>query len=131
MATVRQRRVARLIIKNATLDKPKTGGEIVESSGYGVSMKKNPQVILKSEGVSETLTDYGFSEDNAKKVVASILLNDDADSGHRLKAASEVFKVQGTYAPEKSVSLNIEVPIAKQKIATDAITRFLNGNPRN
>lgn len=128
MATTRQRRVAKLIIKNATLDKPLNGGEIVESSGYGVSMKKNPQVVLESEGVKEVLEESGFTEDNAKRVVSEIMLSEKVEPNARLKATDQVFKVQGTYAPEKSVNLNIEVPIGKQKTATDAITRFLNGN---
>ncbi len=55
MSSVRQKRVAKLIIENTNLDEPKTGGEIVESSGYGVSMKKNPQVVLNSDGVKEEL----------------------------------------------------------------------------
>ena len=131
MATLKQRRVAKLIIENATLDKPKTGGEIVESSGYGVSMKKNPQVVLNSDGVKEVLEESGFTEDNAKQVVSDIMLNEKVDPNTRLKATDQVFKVQGTYAPEKSVSLNIEVPTGKQKVATDAIVRFLNGNQRN
>lgn len=128
MATLRQRRVAKLIIENATLDNPKTGGEIVESSGYGVSMKKNPQVILNSDGVKEVLEESGFTEDNAKMVVTEILLNKKVKPDTRINAAKEVFKVQGSYAPEKSVNLNIEVPIGKQKTATDAIVRFLYGH---
>ena len=129
MATVRQRRVANLIIENVKLDTPRTGGEIVESSGYGVSMKKNPQVVLNSDGVKEVLEESGFTEDNAKMVVTEILLNKKVKPDTRINAAKEVFKVQGSYAPEKSVSLNIEVPVGKQKTATDAIIRFLNGNP--
>lgn len=109
MATIRQKRVAKLIIENSTLDKPLTGGEIVESSGYGVSMKKNPQVVLNSEGVEETLELYGFTEDNAKKVVSEIMLNPEADNNARLKATDQVFKVEGSYAAEKSMALNVNI----------------------
>ena len=130
MATIRQRRVAKLIIENASLDEPLNGGEILERVRYG-KISKQPSRVLKSEGVLEALEEYGFTEDNAKKVVSEILLNKEADDGHRLKAASEVFKVQGSYAPEKSLTVNIEVPIGKQKVATDAITRFLNGHQPN
>ena len=57
------------------------------------------------------------------------MLNKNTEPSARLKATDQVFKVQGTYAPEKSVSVNIEVPIGKQKTSTDAIVRFLTANP--
>lgn len=107
--TTLQKRVARKIIENAHLPEPLTSGEIVESSGYGESMKKNPQVIINSDGVRQELINLGFTEENAKSVVGKILLNEEAEDRDRLKAASEVFKVHGTYAPEKSVNVNVEV----------------------
>ena len=128
MATVKQKRVAELIVKNAGLDKPLNGGELVANSGYGVSMRKNPQVILESEGVKEALEEFGFTEDNAKRVVSEILLDPKQKGETRINAAKEVFKVQGSYAPEKSVSLSIDVPSEKKNLSNDAILRFLNGN---
>lgn len=107
MPTVKQKRAAKLIIENSKLNNPKTGGEIVESSGYGVSMKKNPQVVLNSEGVKEALEESGFTEENAKKVVESIMLNERVEPNARLKASDMVFKVHGSYAPDKSVNINI------------------------
>ncbi len=107
MSSVRQKRVAKLIIENTNLDEPKTGGEIVESSGYGVSMKKNPQVVLNSDGVKEELEILGFTEHNAKTVVTEILLNTKIKPETRINAAKEVFKVHGSYAPDKSVNINI------------------------
>lgn len=109
MATTKQRRVAKLIIENATLDKPMTGGEIVEKSGYGESMKLYPARIIDTEGVKEALNDYGFSEDNAKMVVAEILLKQDARDADRLKAADMVFEVQGSKAPAKTINLHGQV----------------------
>lgn len=108
MATTKQKRVAKLVIENLVVDKPLTGGEIVENSGYGVSMKKNPQVILNSEGVQEELKILGFDPHEAKKVVAEILIGGENDTV-KLKAADMIFKVHSTYAPEKSVSLNLNV----------------------
>lgn len=125
MARIKQQRVARLVIKNSTLDKPLTGGEIVASSGYGVSMKKNPQVILKSKGVQEALREQGFTEDNAKKVVESIMLNEKVDASARLKATNQVFKVHGSYAPEKHESLNRNINIDVRTKSNDALLRFI------
>lgn len=100
MATQKQKKVARLIIKNASLDKPLNGGEILEKVRYG-KISKQPSRVLESQGVKEELEILGFTEANAKTVVASILLNEEADNSSRLKAADQVFKVQGSYAPEK------------------------------
>lgn len=102
MATTKQKRVARLQIDNLTLDEPLTDGELVESGGYGPSMKKNPYKVLDSAGVKEALNEYGFSEDNAKRVVVEIMLDPEKDSSSRLKATDQVFKVHGSYASDKN-----------------------------
>ena len=109
MATLKQKEVAKAIIANSTLDKPLLGSEIVENSGYGVSMKKNPQVILNSEGVKQALAEYGFNEDNAKMVVTDIMMNEETDANTRLKATDQVFKIHGSYAAEKSINLNMNM----------------------
>lgn len=108
MATTKQKKVAKLIVENLKVDKPLTGGEIVESSGYGTSMKLYPGRILESEGVQEELKNYGFDPEKAKEVVAEILIAGENDTV-KLKAADMIFKVHSTYAPEKSVSLNMNV----------------------
>jgi hypothetical protein len=109
MPTTKQKRVAELIVENTKLDEPLNGGEIVENSGYGVSMKKNPQVVLESEGVKEALEEMGFTEANAKSVVTEIMLNPDADNSSRLKATDQVFKVKGSYAPDRNINLNMTI----------------------
>ena len=55
-------------------------------------------------------------------------VSEEPDYAVRHKYLDTAYKLKGSYAPEKSVSLNIEVPVGKQKTATDAIVRFLNGN---
>jgi len=126
MPTVKQKRVAKLIIENVKLDKPMTGGEIVESSGYGVSMKKNPQVVLESDGVKEVLNDYGFNEDNAKRVVSEIMLNKKEKSDVRLKATDQVFKVHKSYGSDgngnKTLIINI-IPETAQRYAISSSTK--------
>ncbi len=113
MATIKQKRVANLIIENMTLDKPMTGGEIVESSGYGVSMKKNPQVVLESDGVKEELELAGFSLNNAKRVVTEIMLDDKQKAEARLKATDQVFKVHHAYEDGSGGTrpINLVIPI--------------------
>lgn len=126
MPTARQKKVAELIVKNATLDKPLNGGQIVESSRYSKSMVIKPGVVIESEGVQQALADLGFTEENAKRVVASIMLNEKADDSARLKATDQVFKVHGSYE-EKPVTLNqmfIDTKSAKE-MTDEEITQFL------
>lgn len=126
MATTKQKRVAKLIIENTKLDKPLTGGEIVESSGYGVSMKKNAFVVLESEGVKEELEANGFTEENAMHVVQEIMLNTKVEPNARLKATDQVFKVRGTYAPEKHASVALNIDDNTRTKTKSAISRFLS-----
>jgi hypothetical protein len=123
MPTQRQKRVAKLIIENATLDKPLTGGEMLANVSYSAGLQKQPSRILESEGVREALNDYGFSEDNAKRVVAGILNEPKAANKDRLKASELVFKVHGTFAPEKSINLNANVDMSTAPTETQEIAR--------
>lgn len=100
MATLRQKKVARLIVENATLDKPLNAGQILEKVRYG-KVSKQPSRVFESQGVKKELEILGFTENNAKTVVGKILLNEEADNMSRLNAADKIFKVHGTYAPEK------------------------------
>lgn len=134
MATDLQRDLAEAIVKNAKLPraKRKNKTELLESIGYApTTAEKEAKTILEAKGVQEVLDDLGFNENNAMKVVSEIMLDPAKDANARLKATDQVFKVKGTYAPEKSVSLSLNVSPEKQKTATEAIARFLNGNTRN
>ena len=113
MSTQRQKKVARLIIENASLDKPLNAGEILEKVSYG-KISKQPSRVFESQGVKDELAVLGFTELNAKTVVASILLNEKADNPSRLKAADQVFKVHGTYAPEKK-AVHVDITEIKNK----------------
>jgi len=113
MGTQRQKKVAELIVKNATLDKPLNGGEILAKTGYAPGVIKNPSDILDSVGVKEELEILGFTESAAKQVVREIMLNTDADNSSRLKATDQVFKVLGSYAPEKrEIKADVETKVS-------------------
>lgn len=118
MATVRQRKLAEAIIENSTLDKPLNAGQMLEKVGYSKNVASAKSAdIINSEGVQSTLQEYGFNEDNAKRVVTDILLDEKKDANVRLKASDMVFKVYGTYAAEKKqmVNLNVEADITDNK----------------
>lgn len=109
MATLRQKRVARKIPKIIAEGKPITGGELVASVGYGEDMQRKPGEVLNSLGVQDELGKLGFTEEKAKEVVAVILGDTSLNPEPRLKAADMVFKSFGTYAPEKHLTVNVEV----------------------
>lgn len=73
---------------------------------------------LRDVKVQEALDSMGFNEISAKSVVVEIMSNPNADSNARLKATDQVFKVEGSYAPEKSESrtLNVEVKLENKDL---------------
>lgn len=102
MATEKQKKIAQLIVENATLDKPLNGGQMLAKVGYSESMQTaKVNDVLESEGVKQELEVLGFTAANAKLVVTEIMMNGDIDASARLKATDQVFKVTGEYAPEK------------------------------
>ena len=108
MATLRQKELAQSIVKNAKATKKKNKKELLVSVGYSeITAKANPEVIISGVGVQEELKALGFDEDSAKKVVGEILLDETIEPKDRLKAAGEIFKVSGSYAPEKRVNFNV------------------------
>lgn len=117
MATQRQKRVAKLIVENATLDKPLNGGEILDNTGYSKGIQKDPKVVFESFGVKSELAILGFTEHNAKSVVSEIMNNGDVEPNARLKAADMTFKVHGSYAPEKSVSVSLELGVSEEDLS--------------
>lgn len=121
MATVKQKRVARLIIENTKLAQPLTGAQMLAKVSYSKGIQTQPSRVLESEGVQEELKAQGFTEENAMNVVTEIMLNGDVDPGARLKATDQVFKVRGTYAPEKKLNLNFEVNSEHKERAINAI----------
>jgi hypothetical protein len=101
MATQRQKKLAKVIVENSTKDKPINAGQMLEKVGYSDNLVKQPGRVIESEGVQEELKELGFTEENAKRVVKEIMLNENVDPSARLKATDQVFKVKGSYAPEK------------------------------
>lgn len=110
MATRLQKRLAEEIIKDASSKIPRQKKDLLVSAGYDVvTAEASPGRTIDQVGVREALTELGFSEDGAKKVVAEILYSSKAKDHDRLDAADKVFKAHGTYAPEKHMNLNVEV----------------------
>lgn len=126
MATVRQKKLARLIIENATLDKPLNKKQLVVNSGYtAVQAERKQKEITESKGVKKELEVLGFTEEAAMKVVQEIMNSKDVDPSARLKATDQVFKIRGTYAPEKSIIANIQLSDSKNEKSNSIISSIL------
>lgn len=110
MPTNLQKNLAREIIENVKRKKPKNKKELVLSSGYGIkTATQQIPAVFEQKGVIDALNDFGFSVDNAKKVVGKILNDERVRPETRIRASEQVFKVHGTYAPDKSINLNIDL----------------------
>ena len=129
MPTTKQKKLAEQIVNNSKLEKPIGAGQMLENVGYAKTLVKQPKKIIETEGVQTALANLGFTEENAKTVVSEILLNPETKDNDRLKAAEQVFKVHGSYAPEKRQSLNLNVEITKdnpkaKQLADDFENKF-------
>lgn len=129
MATTKQKNVAKAIVENSTLDNPIGAGQVLKSVGYGTGLQHQPKRVIESEGVQEELEILGFTEQNAMNVVSEVMLNPDARDNDRLKASEMVFKVKGTYAPEKKaiVNLNIDSSNKEAQALADEYEEKLKG----
>ena len=127
MPTIRQRKVAKIIVDSLEKGETPTGIDILKSSNYSTTTSETKSTkIINSEGVREALEDLGFTEDNAKKVVSDIMLNEKVDPNARLKATDQVFKVRGSYK-EAEVSKALIVVISGEsaerfKIQSDDVS---------
>lgn len=59
--------------------------------------------------IQEELRKLGFDSNNAKRVISEILNDESIEPKDRIKAAENVFKVHGDYAPEKSITAHIDL----------------------
>lgn len=104
------------MVDNLKTGKQTAKAELMRQSGYGTGLQNQPKRVLESVGTIKALGDLGFNPETAKKVVESIMLNEDSADKDRLKASDMVFKVHGTYAAEKHVSLNIDTQVDSDKL---------------
>jgi hypothetical protein len=102
MSTIKQKTLAREIVKNAKRVKPLNATKLLERSGYTkVTARASSKKIMNVPGVQNELIVLGFDSESAQKVVLEIMSSKYTDASARLKATDQVFKVTGAYAPEK------------------------------
>lgn len=122
MGTLKQKRVARRLVKVFQNNENITAGKILADVGYSAAIQGEPGRIINSPGVSEELTILGFSEQKAKEVVSEILGDTDIEPRDRLKAADLVFKVHGSFAPEKHANTNLNLNITTSNELSELAT---------
>lgn len=126
MATVRQKKLAKLIVENSVSSKPLNKKEMLVSVGYTTNVAEvKAKEIIEQKGVKEELEVLGFTEEAAMKVVQEIMNSKDVDPSARLKATDQVFKIRGTYAPEKSIIANIQLSDSKNEKSNSIIESIL------
>lgn len=113
-STPREQTLARNIVANA--GRVQNLKELLTSSGYSIGSAKTVGRILTQRGVQDELIRLGFNEQAAKARVAEILYH--GKDEHSLKASELIFKVFGSFAPEKSVNLNVFAAVL-QEIANE------------
>ncbi len=108
MGSFRQKKLAKAIVKGIENGGKETAKDMLVKVGYAINTAEvKSKEIITQKGVVEELAKLGFDENNAKRVVGEIL--NTGEDPNRLKAADMIFKVNATYAPEKSINVNVQV----------------------
>lgn len=131
MPTPKQEKLAEQIIENSKRDKPLTAKEMLVNVGYATSVAESkPNEIIEAEGVTQALEERGFSVVAAKDVVGEILEDPLEKATDRLKAADMVFKVHGSYAPDKAINVNLNAEIIAEE-TLDKLATKINEQMKN
>lgn len=110
MSTIRQKNLANNIVNNLKRKNPLNKAELVVSSGYSeTTADRHTSAVFEQKGLQDELKVLGFDENTAKGVVSEIMLDNKVDANARLKATDQVFKVEGSYAPDRSTSVNLNI----------------------
>ena len=97
---IQRQRLVQNIINNQKTQRYKNLVELMVASGFSRSYANSDgYLIIKDPRIQEQLVKFGFNELTAKAIITEIAFC--GEEGNRLKAAQEMFKVHGTYAPEK------------------------------
>ena len=103
MATIKQENLARAMLENIGTGGKMTKGELLIKAGYSKNMSKQPERILKAEGVKQTLEglmrELGIDKNSRLKVLKKIFYSKDKRAV--LEANKEITKMAGEYAPNQ------------------------------
>jgi hypothetical protein len=97
--TTNQKKVAKMIVEQSASGKKISGKQILAKAGYGKGMAKHAGQVINSRGVKKQLKLLGFDVTSARKVGAAILNH--GEEQNKVAVMREIFKIYGSYAPEK------------------------------
>ena len=99
---IQRQRLVQNIINNQKTQRYKNLVELMVASGFSRSYANSDgYLIIKDPQIQKQLVKFGFNELTAKAIVTEIAFC--GEEGNRLRAAQEMFKVHGSYAPEQHV----------------------------
>lgn len=113
MPTIRQKKAAEVFVDKMKSGEIPTAGEVLKTSDYSEWVQKKPSIVFDSDGFKEALNHLGFSEEAADLTIAKILRTGKEEN--KIKAAQEIYKRQGSYAPEKSIQANTTLDEIQKK----------------
>jgi len=131
MGSFRQKKLAQAIVKGIENGGKETAKDMLVKVGYAINTAEvKSKEIIEQKGVQEELAKLGFDPENAKRVVGEIL--NSGEDPNRLKAADMIFKVNGSYAPEKSINVNVSMIDDKaiQDLANELNSKMLHVHER-
>ena len=95
--TEKQKRLAKLLVKNTSADKPRSDKELAIEAGYSVSTAGTQQGRLASSpGVKKALAEWGFTPERVNEVIDRALDAKDSSwfKGKRIESNAPDHKVQ-------------------------------------
>lgn len=122
MPTINQEKAARKFKEVLEGKEDLDGAGILESIGYSKAIAKNPKMVFQSKGFQEALKKLGFSIEAADLVIAKILRTGKEEN--QIKASQEIYKRLSAYAPEKHVSINLEITNEERERARKALANI-------
>lgn len=109
-------------IASENLRKPKIAQAIAEALPDGLLAEKHLALLNKKEVVTKN---------NVTTGEVDVIATGEIDVQAVAKGLDMAYKLKGTYAPEKSVNLNMRIDAEVQEKANEAIRNFLNGQRDN
>lgn len=116
MVTDKQKKLAKLIVERTNKHQQIVRQDVLKEADYSTSSSTgHASRIINSKGVQKELAELGFDRITAKRVLGSILnspfIAEMVTPENQIRAAQEVFKVTGEYAPTeiREVILKIDI----------------------
>lgn len=124
LSTIRRKQVAKKIAEKILKGEHTTASKLLQDVGYSKTTAEHKQKeILSSPEVQAELEKVGFTEMKAMQVLSSIMnsniVYEMVTPDNQIRAAQEVFKVMGSYAPEKKQIITADLTSLLQDIEND------------